>query len=211
MINDLLTSSRLLNDKQILNLCKTKQMITPFETGKIRESEGIKRISYGLSSFGYDIRLSDKKGDFKVFKFSPGTMLTMYEREGKLIDPKKFNEDFLLDYDYEEDETGKYVILPPHSYALGVSKEYFRIPSNIFGIVLTKSTLARVGCLVNCTPVEPGWNGNLVVEIANLTSLAMKVYLNEGIAQMYFFESEEDGTPYTGHYQDQKGLTLAKV
>lgn len=201
---ELLTTSRLLNDKQILELCKTKQMITPFETGKVREKDGIKRISYGLSSFGYDCSLSDKDGDFKIFHSN-------YISENSLIDPKNFNDKLLTNTYIKNDSTGKFYVMPPHSYALGVTKERFNIPNNVFALCVCKSTYARCGLSINTTPIENNWKGDLVIELANLTSLFIKVYVNEGIAQIYFFESEEDGTPYTGHYQDQKGLTLAKV
>jgi len=197
--------------KQLYTLPVTEQiknrfepMISDFKTECIREtSEGAKVLSYGLSSFGYDVRVSDK---FRLFT----------NANGGIIDPKNGGEDCLVDAKVHTDAQGcEYVILPPNSYVLGVTPEYFKIPRNVMVICVGKSTYARAGAIVNVTPIEPGFHGNVVIEISNSTSLPMKVYVNEGIAQFIFFRGNKDcKTSYAdrkGKYQGQTGLTLGKV
>jgi dCTP deaminase len=203
-----------------------RPMIEPFESGLIREVfnsvtkpmgsiDGVlqmvtiptnpyKIISRGLSSFGYDIALRE---DVRVFTNINSTV----------IDPKNFDASCLTEVAVKWDENGhgRYAILPPNSYMLGWSKEYFRIPRDVTGVFIGKSTYARVGCIINCTPAEAGWEGNLVIELGNLTNSPMRIYVDEGIAQALFFQgSEECETSYDdrgGKYQRQTGLTLAKV
>ncbi len=179
-------------------------MIDPFDEVLIREVDGRKIISSGCSSYGYDMRLADD--GFRVFSPIRG-----YE-----IDPKKFDESSLIEPPLRSSEDGaRYYLLPPHSYGLGVTVETFRMPRNVTGVALGKSTYARAGLLVNTTPLEAGWTGRLVVEIANLANLPLRVYVNEGIGQILFFESDENcDVSYEdrgGKYQGQTGLTFAKV
>ena len=179
-------------------------MIDPFLPNLLREIENNKIISAGCSSYGYDMRLADD--GFRIFS-------SVY---GSEIDPKHFDEDSLIEPEIRTAEDGsRYYLLPPHHYGLGVSVETFRMPRNITGIALGKSTYARAGLLVNTTPLEAGWRGRLVVEIANLANLPLRVYVNEGIGQILFFESDEDcAVSYEdrgGKYQGQTGLTFAKL
>lgn len=182
---------------------KRQPMISPFVAKQVRQSDdGRKIISYGLSSAGYDVRLSDQ---FKIFS----------NINSALIDPKNFDEKCLVDGTLITDETGSYVILPPNSYLLGRTEEYFVIPKDILVIALGKSTYARTGAIVNVTPIEPEFEGNVVIEISNSTPLPMKVYANEGISQFIFLKSTEDvNVSYKdrdGKYQGQTGITLPKV
>ena len=180
-------------------------MITPFLTGLVREVDGKRIISAGCSSYGYDMRLADD--GFRIFS----------SVNGDEIDPKRFDEaKSLIEPPVREAEDGaRYYLLPPHHYGLGVTVETFKMPRNVTGVALGKSTYARAGLLVNTTPLEAGWTGRLVVEIANLANLPLRVYINEGIGQILFFESDEDcGVSYDdrgGKYQGQTGLTFAKV
>ena len=179
-------------------------MIEPFNAELVREVEGRKIISAGTSSYGYDMRLADD--GFRVF--SP---IHRYE-----IDPKRFDEGSLIEPPLRESDDGsRYYLLPPHAYGLGVTVETFRMPRNVTGVALGKSTYARAGLLVNTTPLEAGWTGRLVVEIANLANLPLRVYVNEGIGQILFFESDENcAVSYSdrgGKYQGQTGLTYAKL
>lgn len=159
-------------------------------------------LSFGQSSYGYDVRLSDK---LKLFS----------NINSAIIDPKNFDEKCLVDALIHEDLTGRYVILPPNSYLLGHTVEYFRMPRNVTALFLAKSTMARCGVSVNATPAEAGWEGSLVLEIANQTTLPVKIYINEGIAQALFFKGDQPcAVSYAdrgGKYQHQTGLTLAKV
>ena len=179
-------------------------MISDFQTECVRENaEGKKVLSYGLSSFGYDVRITEK---FRLFT----------NANGGIIDPKKGGEDCLVDAKIHKDDDGcDYVILPPNSYVLGVTHEYFKIPRNVMVLCVGKSTYARCGAIVNVTPIEPGFHGNVVIEISNSTSLPMKVYVNEGIAQFIFFRgNRECRTSYAdrkGKYQGQTGVRLATV
>lgn len=186
-------------------MAEEQGMITPFLAELIREANGGRIISAGCSSYGYDMRLADD--GFKIFS-------SVHARE---IDPKKFDEQYsLIEPElHTADDGARYYLLPPHHYGLGVTVETFKMPRNVTGIALGKSTYARAGLLVNTTPLEAGWTGRLVVEIANLANLPLRVYVNEGIGQILFFESDEDcAVSYDdrgGKYQNQTGLTYAKV
>lgn len=202
----------LLNDLQIRTRCEwdAPPMINPFQPEQVRRTEsGVPAISSGLSSFGYDIRLADTGLD----KFS-GAISGSFFR-GSFIDPKAFDSKHVLSRRMvEHDETGTFYTLPPRAYALGVSVETFDIPANVFGICYCKSTYARCGLMVNTTPLEPGWRGQLVIELANLTDLPLKVYAGEGIAQVVFFEGDQPSITYadrSGKYQDQKGIVTARI
>lgn len=185
---------RELNEEEITEF---KPMVSPFINGQIRvDEQGNKIISYGLSSAGYDVRLTN---DYKVFT----------NINNSLIDPLNFDEKCLHDH------KGDYCIIPPHSYILGVTVETFNIPNDVMVVCVGKSTYARCGAIINCTPIEPGFKGNVVIEIANSTSLPLKVYSFQGIAQFLFFKMDkESDVPYSAgnrKYQNQTGLTLAKV
>lgn len=180
------------------------QFIQPFDAALVREVEGRRIISAGASSYGYDMRLADD--GFRVF--SP--------IHGREIDPKNFDAECLIEPPLRTATDGsKYYLLPPHSYGLGVTVETFRMPRNVTGIALGKSTYARVGLLVNTTPLEAGWTGRLVVELANLADLPLRVYVNEGIGQVIFLEADEDcAVSYEdrgGKYQNQTGLTYSRL
>ena len=192
------------SDLWIRRMATERQMITPFLPELAREAKGNRIISAGASSYGYDMRLADD--GFRIFS-------SVFGLE---IDPKHFDENSLIEPTLREaDDGAKYYILPPHHYGLGVTVETFKMPRNVTGIALGKSTYARAGLLVNTTPLEAGWTGRLVVEIANLANLPLRVYVNEGIGQILFFESDEDcAVSYSdrgGKYQGQTGLTFAKV
>ena len=192
------------SDKWIRRLVEEAQLIQPFEPELVREIEGRRIISAGASSYGYDMRLA---GDgFRVF--SP--------IHGREIDPKHFDEECLVEPPLRTTEDGShYYLLPPHSYALGVTVETFRMPRNVTGIAMGKSTYARAGLLVNTTPLEAGWTGRLVVELANLADLPLRIYVDEGIGQVVFLESDEDcDVSYEdrgGKYQGQTGLTYSRL
>lgn len=192
------------SDRWIRSTVETAGLIDPFESQLVREHEGRRIISAGASSYGYDMRLA---GDgFRVF--SP--------IHGREIDPKKFDEESLIEPPLRTSEDGsQYYLLPPQSYALGVSVETFKMPRNVTGICLGKSTNARAGLIVNTTPLEAGWTGRLVIELGNLANLPLRIYVNEGIGQVLFFESDEDcDVSYEdrgGKYQGQTGLTYSRV
>jgi dCTP deaminase len=192
------------SDAWLRKMAEQENMIDPFLPELVREVGGHRIISAGLSSYGYDMRLADD--GFRVF--SPV--------HGREIDPKKFDEASLIEPPLQTAEDGaQYYLLPPHHYGLGVTVETFKMPRNVTGVALGKSTYARAGLLVNTTPLEAGWTGRLVVEIGNLANLPLRVYVNEGIGQILFFESDEDcSVSYSdrgGKYQGQTGLTYAKV
>ncbi len=192
------------SDLWLRKMAQEHQMITPFLPELLREVGGNKIISAGASSYGYDMRLADD--GFRVF--SP--------IHGDEIDPKNFDQNSLIEPDLRIAADGaKYYLLPPHHYGLGVTVETFKMPRKVTGLAIGKSTYARAGLLVNATPLEAGWEGRLVVEIANLANLPLRVYVNEGIGQILFFESDEDcAVSYSdrgGKYQGQTGLTFAKV
>jgi dCTP deaminase len=180
------------SDKWIARMCRERGMIEPFEEKQIRKG----MISYGVSSYGYDIRVGD---EYKIFTNVNNT----------LVDPKAFdNRNFVT-------ITGDHCIIPPNSFALAKTVEYFRIPRNVLAVCVGKSTYARCGLIVNVTPLEPEWEGILTLEISNTTPLPAKVYSNEGIAQLLFLESDEScETSYkdkSGKYMNQPGLTLPKL
>lgn len=179
-------------------------MITPYEEGLVREINGHRIISAGVSSYGYDLRLG--ADGFRVF--SP---IASSE-----IDPKNFDENSLIESPLKTTPDGsQYWLLPPHSYALGVTVETFNIPKNVIGLCMGKSTYARSGLIVNTTPLEPGWRGRLVLEFSNSADLPIRIYANEGIAQVTFFESDEycevSYADRAGKYQDQTGLVTPKL
>jgi len=169
-----------------------KGMIKPFEDRQVRKGG----ISYGLSSYGYDIRIAD---EFKIFTNINTT----------IVDPKGFDPRSFVDVQ------GEVAIIPPNSFALGRSVEYFKIPRNVLTICVGKSTYARCGIITNVTPFEPEWEGYVTLEISNTTPLPAKIYANEGIAQVLFFESDEAcETSYAdrqGKYQGQQGIVLPTV
>lgn len=180
------------SDKWISRMCREHKMIEPYEEKQVRQG----MISYGVSSYGYDIRVAD---EYKIFTNVNST----------LVDPKGFdNRNFVT-------VTGDHCIIPPNSFALAKTVEYFRIPRNVLAICVGKSTYARCGLIVNVTPLEPEWEGILTLEISNTTPLPAKVYSNEGIAQLCFFESDEIcATSYkdkSGKYMHQPGLTLPRM
>ncbi len=176
-------------------MAETERMIEPFEPKQIRGSENDKVISYGTSSYGYDVRCST---EFKIFT----------NINSAIVDPKQFDENSFVDF------VGDFCIIPPNSFALARTIEYFRIPRNVLTICLGKSTYARCGIIVNVTPFEPEWEGYVTLEFSNTTPLPAKIYANEGIAQVLFFESDEPcETSYRerhGKYQGQTGVTLPK-
>lgn len=192
------------SDLWLRKMAEEFEMITPFLPDLVRETDGRRIISAGCSSYGYDMRLADD--GFRIFS-------SVY---GSEIDPKYFDEKSLIEPELRTAADGAaYYLLPPHHYGLGVTVETFKMPRNVTGVALGKSTYARAGLLVNTTPLEAGWTGRLVVEIANLANLPLRVYVNEGIGQILFFESDEDcAVSYSdrgGKYQGQTGLTYAKV
>ena len=171
-------------------------LIDPFETQQIRELDGTKVISFGTSSYGYDMRCAP---EFKVFTNINST----------IVDPKAFDSGSFVDVD------GEVCVVPPNSFALARTVEYFRIPRNILTICLGKSTYARCGIIVNVTPLEPEWEGHVTLEFSNTTPLPAKIYANEGVAQVIFLQSDEDcEVSYKdrgGKYQGQSGVTLPKA
>ena len=179
-------------DRWIREMCRTHRMIEPFEEKQVRE--GV--ISFGVSSYGYDIRIAD---EFKIFTNVNST----------IVDPKNMDAASMVDF------KGSVAIIPPNSFALGRTIEYFRIPRNVLTICLGKSTYARCGIITNVTPFEPEWEGHVTLEISNTTPLPAKIYANEGIAQVLFFESDQAcETSYkdkAGKYQAQRGITLARI
>lgn len=182
-----------------------KGMITPFTPWLVRatDKEDLPVISYGLSSYGYDLRLSQK--DFRVFRHIPGTV----------VDPKNFNPNNLEHSILHRDESGTFFILPAHSYGLGVALERLEIPSNVTVLCVGKSTYARCGVIANVTPGECSWKGNLTLEFSNSSSADCRLYVNEGIVQLLFLEGDECETTYgdrNGKYQNQSEyITFAKA
>ncbi len=178
-------------------------MIAPFESKQIRRIKDLPVISYGLSSFGYDIRLSPV--EFRIFKHIPGTV----------VDPKNFSPDNLESTQLYSDESGQYFILPAHSYGLGVSLEKLDIPNNVIVICLGKSTYARCGIIANVTPAEAAWRGYLTLEFSNSSSADCRIYANEGIVQLIFLEGNPCDVSYEarqGKYQDQPAkVTIARI
>ena len=185
------------SDQWIRQQAKEYGMIEPFAGEQVRAAEdGSRVISYGVSSYGYDLRVSD---EFKVFTNVFST----------IVDPKGFDDKSFVNVKADE------CIVPPNSFALARSVEYFRIPRHVLTVCLGKSTYARCGIIVNVTPFEPEWEGHVTLEISNTTPLPAKIYANEGLAQVLFFEAEEVcETSYAdrgGKYQGQKGITIPRM
>ncbi len=177
-------------------MAQEQGMISPFEASQVRQAAQGKIISYGTSSYGYDVRCSN---EFKVFT----------NINSAIVDPKNFDPMSFVDVNSEV------CIIPPNSFALARTVEYFKIPRNVLTICLGKSTYARCGIIVNVTPLEPEWEGHVTLEFSNTTTLPAKIYANEGVAQMLFLESDEVcETSYKdrgGKYQGQTGVTLPKI
>jgi len=184
------------SDKWIRRMAEQHRMIEPFEAGQVRSVDGKRIVSYGTSSYGYDVRCS---GEFKIFTNVHSTV----------VDPKNFDEKSFVDFQ------GDVCIIPPNSFALARTVERFKVPRNVLVVTLGKSSYARCGIVVNVTPLEPEWEGYVTLEFSNTTPLPAKIYANEGVAQMLFFESDEVcETSYAdrgGKYQGQKGVTLPKM
>jgi len=184
------------SDRWIRRMAVEHGMIEPFEPGQVRETrEGARVISYGTSSYGYDIRCA---AEFKIFT----------NINSAIVDPKNFDSSSFVDL------RSDVCIIPPNSFALARTVEYFRIPRDVLTICLGKSTYARCGIIVNVTPLEPEWEGHVTLEFSNTTPLPAKVYANEGVAQILFLQSDEGcETSYRdrgGKYQGQTGVTLPK-
>lgn len=181
------------SDGWIRKMALEHGMIEPFEERQVRNGA----ISYGLSSYGYDVRVTD---EFKIFTPNP---------YNTVVDPKNLDERSLIPF------KGEVCIIPPNSFALAVTMEYFRIPRNVLTVTVGKSTYARCGIITNVTPFEPEWEGYVTLEISNTTPLPAKIYANEGIAQVLFFEGDEpcevSYADRKGKYNRQTGITLPKV
>ena len=177
-------------------MARTHGLIEPFEPGQVRERDGGRVISFGTSSYGYDVRCAD---EFKIFT----------NINSAVVDPKNFDDSSFVDLRAEV------CIIPPNSFALARTVEYFRIPRNILTVCLGKSTYARCGIIVNVTPLEPEWEGHVTLEFSNTTPLPAKIYANEGVAQVLFFESDEvceiSYRDRAGKYMKQRGVTLPKA
>ena len=180
------------SDRWIKEMSLNKAMITPFVEGQMSKEV----ISYGVSSYGYDLRVSD---EYKIFT----------NINNSIVDPKNFDDNSFVRYQGDE------CIVPANSFALARSVEYFKIPKNILTLCVGKSTYARCGIIVNVTPFEPEWEGHVTLEISNTTPLPAKIYSNEGLCQVLFFESDEECLmsykDRSGKYQKQTGITLPKV
>ena len=181
-----------LSDKWIKEMVRTNNMISPFENKQVRDN----KISYGLSSFGYDARVSN---EFKIFT----------NVNSEIVDPKNFKINNFIS------KKGDECIIPPNSFVLSSTVEYFRIPNDVMVICLGKSTYARCGIIVNVTPLEPSWEGNVTLEFSNTTPLPAKIYAKEGAAQFIFLKgNEKPDITYAdrnGKYMKQSGVTLPKV
>jgi len=179
-------------DHWIRKMATEHRMIEPFEPGQVRNGQ----ISYGVSSYGYDIRVAD---EYMIFT-------NVYSA---IVDPKHFDPRSMVEY------KGDMCVIPPNSFALARTVEYFRIPKNVLTVCVGKSTYARCGIIVNVTPFEPEWEGFVTLEISNTTPLPAKIYSNEGIAQVLFFEGDEPcETTYAdkkGKYQKQQSIVLPKL
>jgi len=179
-------------DKWIRKMALEEKMIDPFVENQVRENV----ISYGVSSYGYDVRIAD---EYKIFTNLNST----------IVDPKQFDPRSFVDF------KGDVCIVPPNSFALGRTIEYFKIPRKTMTICVGKSTYARCGIITNVTPLEPGWEGYITLEVSNTTPLPAKIYSGEGIAQILFFESDEEClvsyAERKGKYQGQTGVTLPKI
>lgn len=179
-------------DRWITQMAREQGMIEPYESSQVRE--GV--ISYGVSSYGYDIRVAD---EFKIFT----------NVHSAIVDPKSFDPRSMVDFQ------GEVCVIPPNSFALARTVEYFRIPRSVLTICVGKSTYARCGIIVNVTPFEPEWQGYVTLEISNTTPLPAKIYANEGIAQVLFFESDSvcdvSYADKKGKYQKQQSIVLPKL
>jgi dCTP deaminase len=184
------------SDRWIHEMAREHGLIEPFEPGQVRERDGGRVISFGTSSYGYDVRCAD---EFKIFT----------NINSAVVDPKNFDDSSFVDLRAEV------CIIPPNSFALARTVEYFRIPRNILTVCLGKSTYARCGIIVNVTPLEPEWEGHVTLEFSNTTPLPAKIYANEGVAQVLFFESDEvcevSYRDRAGKYMRQRGVTLPKA
>jgi dCTP deaminase len=188
------------SDRWIRRMAQEKQMIDPFVEGQVRsvDAHGRKVISYGVSSYGYDMRVAP---EFKIFT----NVLSA------IVDPKAFDSKSFVEFE------GDICIVPPNSFALARSVEYFRIPRNVLTICVGKSTYARCGIITNVTPFEPEWEGYVTLEISNTTPLPARIYANEGICQVLFFEADADDVcersykDKAGKYQGQVGVTLPRL
>jgi dCTP deaminase len=184
------------SDRWIRRMAEQHGMIEPFAPGQVREVDGRRIVSYGTSSYGYDVRCA---AEFKIFTNINST----------IVDPKDFDPNSFVDF------SGEICIIPPNSFALARTVEYFRIPRSVLTVCLGKSTYARCGIIVNVTPLEPEWEGHVTLEFSNTTPLPAKIYANEGVAQMLFFESDEvcdvSYADRGGKYQGQRGVTLPKT
>ena len=183
-------------DNWIRKMALEHGMIEPFQDNQVKNFEDKKLVSYGLSSFGYDLRVSD---EFKIFT----NVLN------SVVDPKNFDDNSFIDV------KGDICIVPPNSFVLSRSIEYFRIPRDVLTICLGKSTYARCGIIVNVTPFEPEWEGHVTLEISNTTPLPAKIYANEGLAQVIFFKSENacdvSYADRKGKYMKQRGITIPRI
>ncbi len=189
-----MTAMSILPDWRIRELALAG-MIDPFEDRLVRTAENQQVISYGLSSFGYDLRCAD---EWKIFT----------NVNSAIVDPKHFDERSFVDI------TASEIIIPPNSFALARSLEYLKIPDNVMVVALGKSTYARCGLVANVTPLEPGWEGHVTLEFSNTTPLPAKMYAFEGCVQLLFFEGERPEVTYgdrKGKYQGQRGVTLPKL
>jgi dCTP deaminase len=184
------------SDSWIRRMAENEGMIEPYESGQIKKNGSGRIVSYGTSSYGYDVRCA---AEFRIFT----------NINSAIVDPKDFDSDSFVDVNSDV------CIIPPNSFALARTVEYFRIPRSVLTICLGKSTYARCGIIVNVTPLEPEWEGHVTLEFSNTTPLPAKIYANEGVAQMIFFESDEVcETSYkdrAGKYQGQTGVTLPKT
>ena len=186
----------ILSDKEITERCEKESMIEPFVKELVRKDTNAKLLSYGLSSYGYDVRVSN---EFKIFT----------NINNSVIDPKNFSNDNFVT------KTTDCCILPPNSFALANTVETFKIPRDIIVVCVGKSTYARCGIVINVTPIEPEFEGQVVLEFSNTTNLPAKIYANEGACQFLFFKAdtvcETSYKDRSGKYQNQTGLTLPKV
>jgi len=184
------------SDRWIRRMAQQHGMIEPFKEQQVRTTDNTNVVSYGLSSYGYDVRCG---WDFKIFT----------NLNSAVVDPKAFDEDSFVNIQSDV------CVIPPNSFALAYTLEYLRIPRNVLTICVGKSTYARCGIIVNVTPLEPEWEGHVTLEFSNTTTLPAKIYANEGVAQMLFLESDEVcDTSYRdrgGKYQGQLGVTLPEV
>jgi dCTP deaminase len=184
------------SDRWIRRMAEREGMIEPFEADQVRHVNGQRVISYGTSSYGYDVGCAD---EFKVFT----------NIHSAVVDPKHFDEKSFVDI------KGDVCVIPPNSFALARTVEYFRIPRSVLTICLGKSTYARCGIIVNVTPLEPEWEGHVTLEFSNTTNLPARIYANEGVAQMLFLESDEvcdvSYKDRGGKYMGQRGVTLPRA